>query len=93
MGSTSRKGTPGKSGVAGAKGGTAIRSRRAVNKAALVNKMIQSFEEKLEKKELKGTLGDFIRLLQLEKELEDEQPKEIEVRWVEPSEPGSANGE
>jgi len=93
MGSTSRKGTSRKSGVAGAKGGTAIRSRRAVNKAALVNKMIQSFEEKLEKKELKGTLGDFIRLLQLEKELEDEQPKEIEVRWVEPSEPVSANGE
>jgi len=93
MGSTSRKGTPGKSGVVGAKGRTAIRSRRAVNKAALVNKMLQSFEEKLEKKELKGTLGDFIRLLQLEKELEDEQPKEIEVRWVEPSEPASANGE
>jgi hypothetical protein len=93
MGSTSRKGTPGKNGVAGAKRGTRIRSRRAVDKAALVNKMIQSFEEKLEKKELKGTLGDFIRLLQLEKELEDEQPKEIEVRWVEPSEPGSANGE
>lgn len=79
--------------MAGAKRGSGIRSRQAVNKAALVNKMIQSFEEKLEKKELKGTLGDFIRLLQLEKELEDEQPKEIEVRWVEPSEPGSANGE
>lgn len=79
--------------MAGAKRGTRIRSRQAVNKAALVNKMIQSFEEKLEKKELKGTLGDFIRLLQLEKELEDEQPKEIEVRWVEPSEPASANGE
>lgn len=92
MGSTTRKGTSKKSGVVGAKGGTAIRSKRAIDKAALVNKMIQSFEEKLEKKELKGTLGDFIRLLQLEKELEDEQPKEIEVRWVEPSEPGSANG-
>ena len=93
MGSTSRKGTPGKSGATGAKRGTRIRSRRAINKAALVNKMIHSFEEKLEKKELKGTLGDFIRLLQLEKELEDEQPKEIEVRWVEPSDPRSANGE
>jgi len=93
MESTSRKGTSRKSGVAGAKRGSRIRSRQAVNKAALVNKMIQSFEEKLEKKELKGTLGDFIRLLQLEKELEDEEPKEIEVRWVEPSEPASANEE
>ena len=92
MGSITRKGTSKKSGVAGAKGGTASRSRQAINKAALVNRMIQSFEEKLDKQELKGTLGDFIRLLQLEKELEDEQPKEIEVRWVEPSEPGSAHG-
>jgi len=92
MGSITRKGTSKKRGVVGAKGGTAIGSRQAINKAALVNRMIQSFEEKLEKKELKGTLGDFIRLLQLEKELEDEQPKEIEVRWVEPSEPGNANG-
>ena len=93
MGSTTRKGTSKKSGVVGAKKGSAIRSRRAIDKAALVNKMLQSFEEKLKKDELKGTLGDFIRLLQLEKELEDEQPKEIEVRWVEPSEPVSAKGE
>ena len=38
----------------------------------------------------KATLGDYIRLVQLHKELDDESPKEIRVTWVEPAETGSA---
>jgi len=67
-------------------------AERVIDKAALVNKLLKSIEQRLEKDELKATLGDFIRLLQLKKELEDEEPREIEVRWVEPD-PANTNGE
>ena len=43
-------------------------------------------EEKLASDELKPTVGDFIRLVQLDKELTEEQPREIKVSWVEPEE-------
>lgn len=76
-----------------ARGKTAARSGRVIDKAALIDKLLHSIEQRIEKDELKATLGDFIRLLQLQKELEEEQPKEIEVRWVEPGEPEGANGE
>ena len=40
---------------------------------------------------MKATLGDYIRLVQLQKDLKDEQPKEITVTWVEPeAEPENA---
>jgi hypothetical protein len=93
MGSTRRKGASKKAGASGAKGRTAVRSGRVIDKGALIDKLLQSIEQRIEKDELKATLGDFIRLLQLQKELEEEQPKEIEVRWVEAGEPESANGE
>jgi len=32
--------------------------------------------------ELKGTLADYIKLIQLEKELGDDEPRRIEVSWV-----------
>jgi hypothetical protein len=66
--------------------------KRRRKEAALVEKVIETFEEKLNSNELKPTVGDLIRLLQLEKELEEEQPKEIKVLWVEPSEKEPASG-
>ena len=33
---------------------------------------------------MKATLGDYIRLVQLQQELEQEEPKDIQVTWVEP---------
>jgi hypothetical protein len=62
------------------------RTKRAKNKKALVKQVIQQIGKKLEKDELKPTVGDFIRLLQIEKELLEETPKEIKVSWVEPDE-------
>ena len=62
------------------------------SKLELVNRLLLTVESRLAKDELKATLGDFIRLLQLQKVLETEQPREIEVRWVEP-EPANANAE
>jgi hypothetical protein len=67
--------------------------KKARNKAELVSKVIEKIEARLQSDELKPTVGDFIRLLQLEKELEEEQPREIEVSWVEPDKKEDAPGE
>jgi hypothetical protein len=47
---------------------------------------MENIEKKLDADELKPSVGDLVRLLQLEKELVQEQPKEIKVSWVEPGE-------
>ncbi len=60
--------------------------KRIGKEAALVKLVMESIEDKLRAKELNATVGDFIRLMQLEKELGGEQPKEIKVSWIEPSE-------
>jgi len=62
------------------------KTKRAKDKKALVKQAIRQIGEKIENNELKPTVGDFIRLLQLEKELLEETPKEIRVSWVEPEE-------
>ncbi len=49
--------------------------------------MLAAIEGALDVSTLKVTLADFIRLTQLERELEqEEQPKEIIVTWKEPAE-------
>lgn len=65
------------------KSGTPKR-RRHKDKIALVEQVIQNLEKRLMNDELKATVGDLIRLVQLEKELHDDQPREIKVTWVEP---------
>jgi hypothetical protein len=66
-------------------------------RAKVVKNMLTKLEAKIESDELKATVGDYIRLVQLHKELDDESPKEIKVTWVEPAgseaEKGSANEE
>jgi hypothetical protein len=37
-------------------------------------------------KEMKVTLADYVRLVQLKRELDEEEPKEIRVTWVDPPE-------
>jgi len=52
-----------------------------------VTELLKQIEGKLNVEDMKVTLGDFIRLMQLERELdEDEQPREIIVTWKDPSE-------
>lgn len=58
-----------------------------------VKSMLTEIETKMTVGEMKATLGDYIRLVQLHKELDDESPKEIRVTWVEPAKMGSANEE
>lgn len=58
--------------------------------AQVVSTLLKKLEQKLSDDELRATLGDYIRLVQLRKELEDdEEPREIKVTWVEPETTGS----
>ena len=50
-------------------------------------------ESKLSQADAKATLGDYIRLVQLQKELEEEQPREIKVSWIESEGTESGSGE
>jgi len=61
--------------------------------AHAVKSMLTKIEKKMSGDQMKATLGDYIRLVQLHKELDDESPKEIRVTWVEPAEKGSAKEE
>ena len=52
-----------------------------------ISKLLEEIEQRLDLDASKVTLGDFIRLTQLERELEEEeQPREIIVTWKEPAE-------
>ncbi len=66
---------------------------RGANRADLVDKAIQRIEEKLGSSDVKATFADFIRLLQLQKELQTDQPKEIKVTWIDPNEMESVSEE
>lgn len=47
-----------------------------------VKALLKKVEDQLEIKN--ASLGDYIRLIQLHRELEEEEPKEIKVTWVDP---------
>ena len=53
------------------------------HRAQIVRKAIANIEAKLGTPEMKATLPDLVRLLQIEKELDADEPREVRVRWVE----------
>lgn len=61
------------------------RTSSAADKSA-VSSLRRQVERKLKTEDAKATYADYIRLLQLEKEMDEEQPREIKVEWVERSE-------
>jgi hypothetical protein len=62
-------------------------SRSQDSRRQRITKLLTEVEKRLDVKNSKVTLADFIRLTQLERELEDEeQPKEIIVTWKDPAE-------
>ena len=65
----------------------------ATTKSKSVNKAIQIFEQKLENGEVKPTVGVYMRLLELQKEIDGDEPREIKVTWVEPGETESSSEE
>ncbi len=57
--------------------------KKPKGRAEIVRELLKKVEEKLSADPGKATLGDYIRLVQLQKELEEEEPRDITVQWVE----------
>jgi hypothetical protein len=53
----------------------------------ILQTVISNMEKKLEQPDFKPSLADYLKLVQLQKEIEVEIPKEIKVTWVEPDIP------
>ena len=66
---------------------TEVRNKLRVG--GLLETVIQKMEKKLNADDFKPSLADFMKLVQLEKEVGEEEPKEIKVTWVEPSKPSA----
>ena len=56
-----------------------------VRVADLLSKAIDGFEKRIQEADFKMTVGDYLKLVQMEKENAEEEPKEIIVTWVEPA--------
>ena len=62
-------------------------SRLRGSRRQRITKLLRDVEKRLDIENGKVTLADFIRLTQLERELEEEeQPREIIVTWADPAE-------
>ena len=64
------------------------RKQKKKTQAAVVDKLLKNVEKKLAGRDVKATLGDYIKLVQLQAELEEEEPRDITVTWVDPK-PGT----
>jgi hypothetical protein len=50
--------------------------------AEVVRQLLDGVGKRLQDQDLKVSLADYIRLVQLQKELEQDEPREIRVTWV-----------
>ena len=60
-----------------------VPEQQETDKAKLIEMAIQKMEKKLASDEVKASIGDFIRLLQLQKDFYGDQPRQVTVTWVE----------
>jgi hypothetical protein len=56
-----------------------------VRVSAVVRKAVKKVETKMKAQDFKPTLAEFLKLVQLDKDLGGEEPKEIQVTWVDPT--------
>ncbi len=74
------------------------RERRKATKVAgksdreLLEKLKSLIVEQVEGRKIKATVSDFVKLVQLEREIADGSLQEIEARWIDPPERPSADG-
>jgi hypothetical protein len=61
-----------------------IKDSERARVSATLEKAIQSVEERIQAKDFKPTIAEFLKLVQLSKELAQDDVKEIRVTWVEP---------
>ena len=69
-----------------------MKNREAQIVAAL-DKAIGRIQKRLADDDMKGSVADLVRLLQLRNELNDTQPQQVTVRWVDECQPTPANEE
>ncbi len=62
-----------------------------MGKTESVKTAINLFEIKLAGGEMKPTVGEYIRLLELQKDSDEDELREIKVTWVEPVETESSD--
>jgi pyridoxal biosynthesis lyase PdxS len=62
-------------------------------KADVIRKALEIFEKKFTDEKLKITASEYIRLLELLQQVEEVKPREIRIRWVQPSETTESNTE
>ena len=58
--------------------------RNKLRVGGILAAVITNMEESIKKEEFKPSLADYLKLVQLEKDLEEGETKEIKVTWVEP---------
>lgn len=51
-----------------------------------IERTILRIQRKLDTDEVKGSMTDYLKLLQIRDDMTKEEPKEIKVTWVEPTE-------
>ncbi|MBV9503805.1 MAG: hypothetical protein JO323_02245 [Acidobacteriia bacterium] len=61
-----------------------LEMKQKIRFAQLLTKASEGLEKRLQTEDLKPSLGDYLKLLQMQKELEEQEPKEIRVTWVDP---------
>jgi hypothetical protein len=59
--------------------------RKKIRTSKLLEKAIEAFEERIQKEEFKPTIAEYLKLVQLEQESDQDNTKEIKVTWVDPT--------
>jgi|SoiMethySBSTD1v2_1073268.scaffolds.fasta_scaffold301745_2 hypothetical protein len=72
--------------AAKAKRGAPVKREDKARISKFLDNAMKQFEKRLESEDIKPTLGDYLKLMQIEKELDRDEAKEIKVTWVDQEE-------
>ena len=59
--------------------------KEKIRVSELLAKAIEAFEKRIQNEEFKPTVAEYLKLMQLEQESEQDTPREIKVTWVDPT--------
>ena len=62
---------------------TTVKQTEKETRAKAVERILRNVEKRMSAEDVKATLGDYIRLIQLAKEIGEEPKSEIKVTWIE----------
>ena len=64
-----------------------VSSERDNGVAERLARALEKVEHQFVLGDMKASVTDYIRLLQMQRECEDDQPRNVEVSWIEPPQP------